>query len=95
MSTTRLLRSVLPAACLWTSLRDVEGFDYDRTLLELKELYPADDDEDMDDDAELSKNIPESIREMVDCKNAITALGSMIWYVNVIHLRRKSAIIDL
>ena len=89
MSTTRLLRSVLPAACLWTSLRDVEGLKYDETLKELKKLYPADDDEDMDDDADLSKNVPESIREMADCKNAITALGSMIWYVNGIPLRRK------
>lgn len=84
VSTTRLLKSVLQAACLWTSLRDVEGFGYDVTLQELKTLYPADDDENMDDDAILSESVPESIRSMVDCKNAITALGSMIWYVGTL-----------
>lgn len=81
MSTTRLLKSILPAACLWTGLRAVEGFDYDATLQELITLYPAEGGDAMDEDAEesLPHSIPESIREMASSKTAIKALGSMIW----------------
>ena len=84
MSTTRLLKSVLPAACLWTGLRAVEGFDYDATLQELTILYPADDDDVMaeDDGGSLPHSIPKSIREMASSKTAIKALGSMIWYAD-------------
>jgi DNA mismatch repair protein MSH6 len=82
VSTTRLLKTILPAACLWTGLRPVEGFDYNTTLKELINLYPADGDVVMDEDDEgpLPHSVPESIREMVTSKNAIKALGSMIWY---------------
>jgi DNA mismatch repair protein MSH6 len=79
VSTTRLLKAILPAACLWTSLREVEGFRYEETLRELTELYPADEDEVMDDDQGLNRNIPQSIRDMVGSRSAIEALGSMIW----------------
>ena len=80
MSTTRLLKVILPAACLWTSLRDVEGFNYEQTIQQLNELYPADGDDAMEDDELLNENVPKSIRDMVGCQGAITALGSMIWY---------------
>jgi DNA mismatch repair protein MSH6 len=79
-----LLKSVLPAACLWTGLRSVEGFNYDATLKQLTTLYPAvgDDAMDEDDGASLPHSIPESIREMASSKPAIKALGSMIWYAD-------------
>ena len=81
MSTTRLLKSALPAACLWTGLRPVEGFDYDSTLQELTTLYPSDGHDVMDEDdgESLPHSIPKSIREMASSKTAIKALGSMIW----------------
>jgi DNA mismatch repair protein MSH6 len=74
---------VLPAACLWTGLRAVEGFDYDATLQELKSLYPTHGDDMEEDNAGfLPCSIPESIRDMASSKTAIKALGSMIWYAD-------------
>jgi len=80
VSTTRLLKAILPAACLWTGLRVVEGFEYDKTVQELNELYPAGDADDMDDEGLLNVNVPKPIRDMVQFKCAIEALGSTIWY---------------
>lgn len=65
--------------CLWTSLRDVEGFSYDKTLDELKLLYPADDGVDEDPEEEGLSGVPDAIRSMLSCRTAIEALGSMIW----------------
>ena len=79
MATTRLLKVILPGACLWTSLRDVEGFGYDRTLDELKALYGTSGEETMDDDGYSA--IPTAIRDMLGYRNAIEALGSMMWCV--------------
>lgn len=95
MSTTRLLKAILPAACLWTGLREVEGFGYDKTLEELKTLYPVDEgqDEQMEDDSSLlPESVPESIREMADCRNAIKALGSMIWSVSCRESRDRALV---
>ncbi|THV02566.1 DNA mismatch repair protein Msh6 [Dendrothele bispora CBS 962.96] len=87
VSTTRLLKSILPAACLWTGLREVEGLDYDTTLKELKERYPIEDDmEDTDDDQILPASVPGPIREMADSKCAIEALGAMIWYLQQLNI---------
>lgn len=77
VATTRLLKVILPATCLWTSLRDVEGFGYDKTLSELKKLFSASDEDAMDDDN--YDSFPPAIRDMLGCKNAIEALGSMMW----------------
>ena len=77
VATTRLLKVILPGTCLWTSLRDVEGFTYDKTLSELKALYPARSEDDMDDDD--YSGVPTAIRDMLGHKNAIEALGSMMW----------------
>ena len=77
VATTRLLRVILPGTCLWTSLRDVEGFSYDKTLSELKSLYAANGEDSMDDDD--YSLFPTAIRDMLGCKNAIEALGSMMW----------------
>lgn len=83
MATTRLLKAILPASCLWTSLRESEGFGYDQTLRELKELYPADEQDTVDESDELlGSAVPQSIRDMVECKSAIEALGAMIWYIS-------------
>jgi DNA mismatch repair protein MSH6 len=79
VATTRLLRVILPGTCLWTSLRDVEGFGYDKTLSELKSLYGEDAMD--DDDYSL---VPAAIRDMLGCKNAIEALGSMMWCAVII-----------
>ncbi|KAF8184994.1 muts domain V-domain-containing protein [Mycena galopus ATCC 62051] len=89
VSTTRLLKSILPAACLWTGLREVEGFRYDQTMVELKKLYPATDgDDDMGDDEDviLPSSVPEPIREMIGSRSAIEALGSMIWYLRQLNI---------
>ncbi|KAF7311618.1 DNA mismatch repair protein [Mycena kentingensis (nom. inval.)] len=87
VATNRLLKSVLPSACLWTGLRDVEGFGYDKTLVELRKLYPSDGAEDMmDDDAALPTTVPEPIREMLASRSAIESLGSMIWYLRQLNI---------
>lgn len=93
VTTTRLLKTVLPAACLWTGLRSVEGFDFDGTMHELRTLYPAGDDnnmEDEDDESSLPPSVPQSIRDMASSRNAILSLGSMIWLVGR-SLRRVAA----
>ncbi|KAH9994684.1 hypothetical protein BJV77DRAFT_1059906 [Russula vinacea] len=84
VATTRLLRVILPGACLWTSLRDVEGFDYDKTLSELKSLYGTNGEDFMDDDD--YSLVPTAIREMLGCKTAIEALGSMMWYLRQLNI---------
>lgn len=84
VTTTRLLKSILPAACLWTSLRQVEGFSYDETIEQLKKIYQSDGEDDTmeeDDGHGLPSSVPPSIREMADFKTSIEALGSMIWLV--------------
>ncbi|KZT23633.1 DNA mismatch repair protein Msh6 [Neolentinus lepideus HHB14362 ss-1] len=85
--TTRLLKGILPPSCLWTSLRDCEGFSYDATLKELKNMYPPGDDEDamMEDDA-LGSGVPEAIRTMIPSQNAVVALGAMIWYLRQLNI---------
>ena len=93
--TTRLLRAVLPARCLWTSLRDVEGLSFDATIKALKELYPASDGDDNDDvDADprphgLSGAVPEAVLSMVRHQGAVEALGSMIWYLRTLNIDRE------
>ena len=72
----RLLKVVLPESCIWTGLRDVEGFDYKQTITSLKQMYPSEDD-DMDE----GMGIPDAIRDMLTSKPAVEALGAMIWYV--------------
>lgn len=76
-----MLKAILPANCLWTGLRTVEGFDYDQTLEQLKALFPSGEDEDMEGDNVLSSSVPESIRQMMSYPKAIEALGYMIWLV--------------
>jgi DNA mismatch repair protein MSH6 len=80
-----LLKAILPSACLWTVLRDVEGFGYDQTIQQLNQLYPVEDADAMDEDDSLNANVPQSIREMAGCKSAIEALGSMIWCALLLH----------
>ncbi|KAL0959723.1 hypothetical protein HGRIS_011415 [Hohenbuehelia grisea] len=88
VSTTRLLKLTLPASCLWTSLREVEGFTYDQTLVQLRELYPAEEAEDdaMTEGEPLGESVPQSIRDMVGCRDAIEALGAMIWYLRQLNI---------
>ena len=62
----------------------MEGFGYDKTLSELKGLYAASSEDTMDDDD--YDGFPSAIRDMLGCKNAIEALGSMMWYAVVIFL---------
>ncbi|KAG6861406.1 hypothetical protein C0995_000535 [Termitomyces sp. Mi166 len=84
VATTRLLKAVLPAACLWTGLRTVEGFSYDETLQELRIMYSEEEDDatmaDEDEENLLPSCVPKPIRVMVASQNAIKALGSMIWF---------------
>jgi DNA mismatch repair protein MSH6 len=60
----------------------VEGFGYDKTLDELKALYGTSGEETMDDDD--FGLIPTAIRDMLGYTNAIEALGSMMWCVELI-----------
>ncbi|TFK46819.1 DNA mismatch repair protein Msh6 [Heliocybe sulcata] len=88
--TTRLLKGILPSSCLWTTLRECEGFDYNATLKELKNLYPPADDEVamMEDDA-LGSGVPGAIRSMVPSRNAMLALGAMIWYLRQLNIDKN------
>ncbi|KDQ58666.1 hypothetical protein JAAARDRAFT_193200 [Jaapia argillacea MUCL 33604] len=93
--TTRLLKSILPASCLWTTLREREGFGYDKTLKEVKQLYAHSEDvEAMEEDEDngedgLGANVPEAIRSMADSRNAIEALGAMIWYLRQLNIDKE------
>lgn len=78
----RLLKVVLPESCIWTGLRDVEGFDYKQTITTLKKMYPSEDD-----DMEEGMGIPEAIRDMFTSKPAVEALGAMIWCVKLFYLQ--------
>uniref|UniRef100_A0A8H7XWG4 DNA mismatch repair protein n=1 Tax=Psilocybe cubensis TaxID=181762 RepID=A0A8H7XWG4_PSICU len=90
--TLSLLKSVLPAGCLWTSLRPVEGFKYEETLEELKKIYPTETGEDVEMDQDdpsysiLPDSVPAPIREMARETLAIEALGSMIWYLRQLNI---------
>ncbi|KAH9848373.1 DNA mismatch repair protein Msh6 [Lenzites betulinus] len=88
VSTTRLLKSILSSNCLWTSLRESEGFKYNDAIKELKKLYPADDDDDemADNPHGLTKAVPEPIRKMLPHHGAIEALGAMIWYLHTLNI---------
>lgn len=82
MQTTRLLKSILPESCLWTSLRDVEGFAYPQTINELNNMFSeanADQDAAMDEDAELLSAVPQCIRDMAGHRAAMEALGALMW----------------
>ena len=85
VSTTRLLKAILPGDCLWTSLRESEGINFEETLKELHVMYPAgDDDNDVEDNMHgLPSSVPEAIRSMSSSKAAMEALGSMIWSVHL------------
>lgn len=79
VSTTRLLKNVLPSECLWTGLRTVEGFNHEQTISELRKLYNDDDSMEDDDGCLLPSSVPEPIREMLSSTLAAQALGTMIW----------------
>jgi DNA mismatch repair protein MSH6 len=91
VATTRLLKVILPGTCLWTSLRDVEGFGYDSTLRELKTLYAVGGEDAMDeDDDDDYSGVPTAIRDMFGYRNAIEALGSMMWCVVLTYQSERS-----
>lgn len=74
---------VLPSACLWTSLRECEGYAYSETLQELKKLYPDDDDE---MDGAGNSGMPEAIQSMILNHQAMFALGAMTWYLKQLNI---------
>ncbi|EGO03735.1 hypothetical protein SERLA73DRAFT_119383 [Serpula lacrymans var. lacrymans S7.3] len=84
--TSRLLKAILPAACLWTSLRDVEGFPYDQTIKELNNMFAGDEDEDVDGEEALNSAVPEGIKDMAGCRDAIEALGATLWYLRQLNI---------
>ncbi|KAI0642601.1 DNA mismatch repair protein Msh6 [Trametes meyenii] len=88
VSTTRLLKSILPGNCIWTSLRESEGFKFKETIKELKKLYPADEEEEemVDNPHGLTKAVPEPIRRMLPHEDAIEALGAMMWYLHTLNI---------
>ncbi|KAI6019884.1 muts domain V-domain-containing protein [Pisolithus orientalis] len=87
VTTTRLLKAILPSACLWTSLRDVEGYTFEQTIKELNEIFSEGaEDDGMCAETELSSSVPQSIRDMTGCKTAIEALGAMSWYLRQLNI---------
>ncbi|KAL1746027.1 muts domain V-domain-containing protein [Schizophyllum fasciatum] len=84
VTSTRLLKNILPTQCTWTNLRDVEGFSYPDTIEELRKLYP--DQDDAMDDGGLPETVPQSIRDVAHSQQAMEALGSMIWYLRQLNI---------
>ncbi|KAF8583279.1 DNA mismatch repair protein Msh6 [Ramaria rubella] len=81
VTTTRLFKNILDGSCLWTNLRPCEGFDYEKTLEELKEMFPDDPDE-----IEEGNGIPNAIRDILGNRDAVEALGAMIWYLRQLNI---------
>jgi DNA mismatch repair protein MSH6 len=79
VDTMRLLKAVLPSSCIWTGLRDSEGFGFKDTLNELNAIYSGRNDETMETEEPVSPSIPQAIRDMIHDRNAVEALGAMIW----------------
>ncbi|KAF8556832.1 DNA mismatch repair protein Msh6 [Imleria badia] len=86
VATVRLLKAILPSSCLWTSLRDVEGFTYEQTFVELNKMFPGNEDVSMDKDGLLNEAVPEGIRDTAGCRPAIEALGAMVWYLRQLNI---------
>ncbi|CAE6424470.1 unnamed protein product [Rhizoctonia solani] len=88
IATTRLLKVLLPSNCLWTPLSRSEGLSFDKTLEELKALYPPEssDNDGMEDDNSWSSGVPEAIRNFIENETAIESLGSMIWYLRQLNI---------
>ena len=59
----------------------MEGLDFESTLVELKAMYPDDDDSMLE-----GSGIPIAIREMLTSKSAVEALGAMIWYLRQLNI---------
>ncbi|KAG8907125.1 DNA mismatch repair protein msh6 [Tulasnella sp. 403] len=85
VATVRLLKNILPGACLWTALRESESLPYDKTLTALEEFFPPDDSA-MDDDNYAQSGIPDGIKKVFDNRPAIEALGEMIWYLRQLNI---------
>ncbi|KIL62704.1 hypothetical protein M378DRAFT_128542 [Amanita muscaria Koide BX008] len=90
VTTTRLLKNLLPPGCLWTALRSVEGFDFHQTVQELRNCYSDPDGdqimEEDDDGNALPSSVPKPIKQMLTSKLAIQALGNMIWYLRQLNI---------
>ncbi|KAF8137603.1 muts domain V-domain-containing protein [Boletus edulis] len=86
VATVRLLKAILPSSCLWTSLRDVEGFAYEQTFVELNTMFSGNEDAPMEEDGFLHEAVPASIRDMTGCRPAIEALGAMVWYLRQLNI---------
>ena len=86
MPTVRLLKAILPSSCLWTSLRDVEGFTYEQTFVELNKMFNGNEDVTMDEDGILIEAVPASIRDMASCRPTMEALGAMTWYLRQLNI---------
>ncbi|KZT62465.1 DNA mismatch repair protein Msh6 [Calocera cornea HHB12733] len=89
IETVRLLKTVLPGSCLWTTLKPrLESWTYERTLEELAKLYPpADGDPDavVIEGRDLS-GVPPAIRVVAGEVTATEALGGMIWYLGQLNV---------
>jgi DNA mismatch repair protein MSH6 len=87
VGTTRLLKGILPSACIWTALRESEGFGFERTQRELNTMFATNAANDGMDHS--STGIPEAITSMLGDKEAVEALGAMIWWATSRALKRK------
>ncbi|KAG9309590.1 DNA mismatch repair protein Msh6 [Chiua virens] len=84
--TVRLLKVILPSSCLWTSLRDVEGFTYEQTFAELNKMFSGNEDASIEEDSLLNEAVPSTIRDMAGCRPAMEALGAMAWYLRQLNI---------
>jgi DNA mismatch repair protein MSH6 len=80
VNTTRLLKAALPGACIWTSLRESEGFGFKETKVELKKMFG----ETTGDGTDADEGIPEAISSMLGDREAVEALGAMVWSASLV-----------
>ncbi|KAG8987176.1 DNA mismatch repair protein msh6, partial [Tulasnella sp. 427] len=85
-TTIRLLKNILPASCLWTALRETEGYNYDGTIKALEEMFPTGEEDAMEEDGATPSNIPHGIQQMLGSRVAVEAIGGMIWYLRQLNI---------
>ncbi|KZO95305.1 DNA mismatch repair protein Msh6 [Calocera viscosa TUFC12733] len=89
IATIRLLKTVLPGSCLWTTLKPrLESWSYEQTLDELVKLYPAvqDSADPLVIEGRDVSGVPHAIRSVATETSATEALGGMIWYLGQLNV---------
>jgi DNA mismatch repair protein MSH6 len=69
-------------------LRACEGYNYERTLKELKEIFPPSDNMAVEGDEHGLEGAPAALQTMFPCRTAMTALGGLMWYLRTLNIDR-------